>query len=200
MRSSKTAVTRPSALPHVRTGLHPIGHLVRRHHQRHQAARRGRACRPCRGCRAGTARASACGARIRARAVAVALVGERVAEGIAQRLGGVFERLELLHHRQRVQRRRRARLDLGDPLLEVGRLARRAGDAARAAGEHQATRTSAPAHARAGAVMRMVSPRISGSPLLGGGVGRCLLFGHFFFVEVTVGLDRAGQFERAVRA
>src|SRR5207342_474651 len=59
------------------------------------------------------------------------------AERIPQRIGGVFECLELLHYRQRFERRRRTCLDLGHPLFQVRCIARRAGDSAGAADKGQ---------------------------------------------------------------
>src|SRR3546814_7449416 len=75
--------------------------------------------------------------RIRPRAAARVLRRECVAERVAHALGRVLERLELLHHRQRIERRGRPGLDVGDPFFEVRCRLRATGDAAPAGAEHE---------------------------------------------------------------
>ena len=117
-----------------------------------------------------------------------------VAERIAQGLRGVFEGFELLHHRQRIQRRRRARLDFGDPLLEVRRFAgvlvmprEQRGQASASEQQRQARR----GRCTGASVLPCASP--VGRAALAVAAWPRLLLGDFFFVEVAVGLDRAGQ-------
>src|SRR3546814_4623353 len=75
--------------------------------------------------------------RILPRAAARVLRRECVAERVAHALGRVLERLELLHHRQRIERRGRPGLDVGDPFFEVRCRLRATGDAAPAGAEHE---------------------------------------------------------------
>src|SRR5690606_4108831 len=124
-------------LPHVHARVDPIHDLVGRHHQPdHSVATADRADHVQAVERELLERLLA-PVRIRPWATARVLRRERVAERVTHALRRVFERLELLHHRERIQRRRGLGLDVGHPLLEVRRVARRAGDPAAAGAERK---------------------------------------------------------------
>src|SRR5690606_13248343 len=121
-------------LAHVHPRPHPVGHLVRRYHQRHLACAGADAADHVEAVERELLEQFLAPVRVGPRAAGAAFVGEGVAEGVAQALRGVLEGLELLHHRQRVERGRRALLHLGHPLLEIRGIVRATGHAASAGG------------------------------------------------------------------
>jgi hypothetical protein len=181
------------ALPQVHAGMDPVGHLVRRHHQCLQA--RPLADRTHHVQAVERKLLQRLLATVRVRTQAAAAIGRLpgVAERVAHGLRRVFERLELLHHGQRLERGAgRARTSATH--FSSWAHPRGAADAAATTCKQQPAITTVPIRANdTGKRIAMLICR----PLLGC-LGRfLLLLGSFLVVKVTVGLDRAGQFQLA---